>query len=184
MKYTGPVYRPPYEANTLLLQVTVGCAHNKCTFCTMYRDVQFGVEQIDQVEKDLQEAQQFNGNVKRIFLVNGDAFVLNARRLKEIAEKIHHYLPKVETITMYASINNIMHKSDEDLAELAKLGIGDLWSTKGPQTPFVRLKLAITHYYSVVPRAEPTASCRPKGAHIGGIRGDSLRHPRRSALWA
>ena len=127
MKYTGPVYRPPYEANTLLLQVTVGCAHNKCTFCTMYRDVKFGVEQIDQVEKDLQEAQQFHGNVKRVFLVNGDAFVLNARRLKEIAEKIHHYLPKVETITMYASINNIMHKSDEDLAELAKLGIGDLW---------------------------------------------------------
>lgn len=127
MKYTGPVYRPPYEANTLLLQVTVGCAHNKCTFCTMYRDVKFDVENIEQVEKDLQEAQQSYGNVKRIFLVNGDAFVLTAKRLKEIAEKIHHYLPTVEKITMYSSINNIKHKSDEDLAELAKLGICDLW---------------------------------------------------------
>ena len=127
MKYTGPVYRPPYEANTLLLQVTVGCAHNKCTFCTMYRDVKFSIEKIDQVEKDLQEAQQLHGNVKRIFLVNGDAFVLSATRLKEIAVKIHHYLPKVEKITMYSSINNIKHKSDEELAELAKLGIGDLW---------------------------------------------------------
>ena len=84
MKYTQPVYRPPYEANTLLLQVTVGCAHNKCTFCTMYRDVKFQVEKIDQVEKDLQEAQQLYGNVKRVFLVNGDAFVLSAKRLKEI----------------------------------------------------------------------------------------------------
>jgi radical SAM superfamily enzyme YgiQ (UPF0313 family) len=89
MKYTQPVYRPPYEANTLLLQVTVGCAHNKCTFCTMYRDVKFQVEKTDQVEKDLQEAQQLYGNVKRVFLVNGDAFVLSAKRLKEIAEKVH-----------------------------------------------------------------------------------------------
>jgi radical SAM superfamily enzyme YgiQ (UPF0313 family) len=127
MKYTEPVYRPPYEANTLLLQVTVGCAHNKCTFCTMYRDAKFQVEKIDQVEKDLQEAQQIYRNVKRVFLVNGDAFVLSAKRLKEIAEKVHHYLPEVEKITMYSSINNIKHKSDEELAELAKLGIGDLW---------------------------------------------------------
>lgn len=127
MKYTGPVYRPPYEANTLLLQVTVGCAHNKCTFCTMYRDVKFERESLEQIEKDLQEAQQLYGNVQRIFLVNGDAFVLPAKRLKEIAEKIHHYLPNVEKITMYSSINNIKHKSDDDLAELAKLGIGDLW---------------------------------------------------------
>jgi radical SAM superfamily enzyme YgiQ (UPF0313 family) len=127
MKYTQPVYRPPYEANTLLLQVTVGCAHNKCTFCTMYRDAKFQVEKIDQVEKDLQEAQQLYGNVKRVFLVNGDAFVLSAKRLKEIAEKVHHYLPEVEKITMYSSISNIKHKTDEQLAELAKLGIGDLW---------------------------------------------------------
>ncbi|MGQ1786498.1 radical SAM protein [Saccharicrinis sp. GN24d3] len=127
MNYTGPVYRPPYEANTLLLQVTVGCAHNQCTFCTMYRDVNFSVDKIDQVERDLKEAKQLYPNVKRVFLVNGDAFVLSARRLKVIAEKIHDYLPQVEVITMYASINNIMGKTDEELAELAKLGIGDLW---------------------------------------------------------
>ncbi len=127
MKYTGPVYRPPYEANTPLLQVTVGCAHNKCTFCTMYRDVKFERESLEQIEKDLQEAQQLYPNAQRIFLVNGDAFVLPAKRLKAIAEKIHHYLPSIEKITMYSSINNIKHKSDEDLAELAKLGICDLW---------------------------------------------------------
>ncbi|MCZ4696400.1 radical SAM protein [Ancylomarina euxinus] len=127
MNYTGPVYRPPYEANTLLLEVTVGCAHNKCTFCTMYHDVKFSIAKADRIEQDLQEAQRLYPNVKRIFLVNGDAFVLSANRLKNIAEQIHKYLPKVEIITMYASINNIMHKSDEELAELAKLGIGDLW---------------------------------------------------------
>ena len=117
MNYTGPVYRPPYEANTLLLEVTVGCAHNKCTFCTMYRDVQFSVAKRNQIEQDLQEAQKLYPKVKRVFLVNGDAFVLSARRLKEIANKIYEYLPSIEVITMYASINNIMHKSDEELAE-------------------------------------------------------------------
>ncbi|NOU60151.1 radical SAM protein [Marinifilum caeruleilacunae] len=127
MNYTGPVYRPPYEANTLLLQVTVGCAHNKCTFCTMYRDVKFSVDKMEQVEKDLQEAQEKYPKVKRVFLVNGDAFVLSGRRLKAVAEMIHKYLPEVEIITMYASINNIMGKTDEELADLAKLGIGDLW---------------------------------------------------------
>ncbi len=127
MKYTGPVYRPPYEANCLLLQVTVGCAHNQCTYCTMYKDVGFATESIDQIENDLQEAQQLDPNVKRVFLVNGDAFVLSARRLKTIAKRIRHYLPKVEIITMYASINNIKSKSDEELRELREMGINDLW---------------------------------------------------------
>ena len=127
MNYTGPVYRPPYEANTLLLQVTVGCAHNKCTFCTMYRNVKFSVDKMDQVERDLQEAQEKYPKVKRVFLVNGDAFVLSARRLKVVAQMIHKYLPEVEIITMYASINNIKGKTDKELAELAQLGIGDLW---------------------------------------------------------
>lgn len=127
MNYTGPVYRPPYEANTLLLEVTVGCAHNKCTFCTMYRDVNFSVAKPEQLEADLQEAQRLYPTVKRIFLVNGDAFVLSAKRLKYIAKKIHTYLPQVEIITMYASVNNIMHKTDDELKELVELGIGDLW---------------------------------------------------------
>ncbi|WP_406656904.1 radical SAM protein [Methanolobus sp. ZRKC2] len=127
MKYTGPVYRPPYEAGSLLLQVTVGCAHNRCTYCTMYKDVQFAAESIEQVEKDLQEARKLHGDAKRVFLVNGDAFVLSASRLKPIAELIIKYLPDVEVITMYASVNNIKSKTDEELRELRDLRINDLW---------------------------------------------------------
>jgi len=93
----------------------------------MYRDTAFSVEGIAQVEKDLQEAQAMYPRTKRVFLVNGDAFVLSAKRLKPIAELIHKYLPQVEMISMYASINNIMGKTDEELAELNRLGIGDLW---------------------------------------------------------
>lgn len=127
MKYTGPIFRPPVEADTLLLQVTVGCAHNKCTFCTMYKSVRFSTEPLAQIEKDLQKAREIYGDLKRIFLINGDAFVLSASRLKPIAELIIKYFPNMEVITMYASVRNIMDKSDEDLLELRNLRINDLW---------------------------------------------------------
>lgn len=98
MKYTGPVYRPPFEARSLLLHVTVGCSHNKCAFCTMYREVPFGVESLEQIEKDIIEAKEYNPDITRVFLENGDAFVLSADKLKAIALLIHKHLKKVETI--------------------------------------------------------------------------------------
>lgn len=127
MTYTGPVYRPPVEAGSLLLQVTVGCAHNECNFCTMYRGTKFSVEPLEQIERDLEEARQLYKNVKRVFLVNGDAFVLSTKRLKPIAGKIIEFFPEVKVITMYASISNIRIKSDEELKELRALRINELW---------------------------------------------------------
>jgi radical SAM superfamily enzyme len=126
MHYTHPVYRPPFEANSLLLQVTAGCSHNSCTFCSMYRDVPFYVEPIDQIEEDLIEAARLFPGVKRVFLVNGDPFTLTARQLMAIAEVVHRHLPEVENIATYASINNIARKSDAELADLRSLKINDL----------------------------------------------------------
>ena len=126
MKYTGTTFRPPFEANSLLLQVTTGCSHNKCSFCTMYRDTPFGVEPMEQIEKDLVEARSFAPGARRVFLENGDPFALSADRLTEIAEAVHKYLPRVETIAMYASINNIRNKTDEELVKLRGLGINEL----------------------------------------------------------
>ena len=126
MHFTGLTYRPPFEARSLLLQVTTGCSHNKCAFCTMYRDVPFRVEPLEQVEKDLEEAASYSGQITRVFLENGDPFALSADRLLQIADLIHRYLPKVETIAMYASIKNIIGKSDEELCSLRKAGINEL----------------------------------------------------------
>ena len=126
MHYTGPVYRPPFEANSLLLQATVGCSHNKCTFCTMYRETPFAVCPTEQVEADIEEAARRWPNAKRVFLENGDAFVLSADRLELLAEMIHAKLPKVQTITMYASILNVRTKSDEELRRLRAAGINEL----------------------------------------------------------
>lgn len=126
MNYTGPVYRPPFEADSLLLQVTVGCSHNQCAFCTMYRAVPFSVCPMEQVEADIEEAARRWPNAKRVFLENGDPFVLSAERLVRIAEAIHAKLPRVETIAMYASIQNIRSKTDAELRHLRALGVNEL----------------------------------------------------------
>lgn len=126
MSLIGMVYRPPYEANSLLLQVTQGCSHNKCTFCYMYPDVTFSVCPMEQVEADIEEAARYCPDVERVFLEHGDAFVLSADRLVQIADAIHAKLPRVKTIAMYASIQNIRHKSDADLRRLHECGIGGL----------------------------------------------------------
>ncbi|MDG3088555.1 radical SAM protein [Vibrio hannami] len=127
MKYTGPVYRPPLEGQTPLLQVTVGCAHNKCTYCNMYKEVQFSAENNGQIEQDIIELKRMYGYIPRMFLVNGDAFVLRANKLLDIASLIRKHAPECKTITMYASIDNIKSKSDEDLKLLRDAGINDLY---------------------------------------------------------
>lgn len=126
MNYTHPVYRPLFEANSLLLRVTAGCSHNKCAFCSMYRNVPFSVEKIEQIEKDLTEARLLYSRVRRVFLVSGDPFVLKANQLSRIAERVNHHLPEVENIAMYDSITNIANKSDEELKALRALNINDL----------------------------------------------------------
>lgn len=126
MKYTGTIYRPPFEARSLLLQVTSGCSHNQCSFCSMYQEVPFQIETLEQIETDLKEARSNHPYVQRIFLVNGDPFALSAGKLKTIAQKINEILPEVETIAMYASVHNIANKSDEELKELRALKINDL----------------------------------------------------------
>ncbi|MBQ9290162.1 MAG: radical SAM protein [Clostridia bacterium] len=126
MNLTGIVYRPPYEANSFLLQVTKGCSHNRCTFCSMYPGVPFAVCPMEEVEADLEEGARYCPDVTRVFLEHGDAFVLSSDRLLAIAEAVHRKLPKVETIAMYASIQNIRTKTDAELRELRACGIHGL----------------------------------------------------------
>lgn len=126
MKYTGLTYRPPFEANSLLLQVTRGCSHNSCAFCTMYRDTPFGEETLEQIERDIDEASQMELNTRRVFLVNGDAFCLPAQKLARVAEMIGEKLPQIRTISMYASIRNIQEKTDAELRMLRELGVNEL----------------------------------------------------------
>ena len=121
MHFTGQVYRHPMEGSTQLLEVTAGCSHNKCTFCTMYRNTPFAVSPMEHVEEDLKELKKMGRSIKRIFLVNGEPFVLSANKLIVIGELINSYFPEIETITCYASIKNLKNKSLEDLNKLRSL---------------------------------------------------------------
>jgi radical SAM superfamily enzyme YgiQ (UPF0313 family) len=132
MHYTGTIYRPPYEANTPLLQVTVGCSHNKCKFCSMYKGVQFKVSPMEEIEADLVELREANPNIERIYLLNADAFVLSFEKLKPIILKIKEYLPKCESISMFSRISNIKNKTIDQLKELRNLGVTDLYT--GPES--------------------------------------------------
>lgn len=126
MHFTGQVYRHPMEGNTQLLEVTAGCSHNKCTFCTMYRKTPFSVSPVDHVEQDLIELKRIGRPIKRLFLVNGEPFVLSSNRLIEIGQLINKYLPEIETITCYTSIKNLANKSLEDLKKLRALKFNQL----------------------------------------------------------
>lgn len=126
MHYTGLTYRPPYEANSVLLQVTAGCSHNACTFCTMYRDTAFSVSPLEEVEADLAEVARWRPAADRVFLVNGDALCLDTDSLLAIADLIHAYLPQVGHITGYVRITNIASKTDQEIRMLAEAGFGEV----------------------------------------------------------
>ncbi len=124
VKYIGAIYRPPSEAQSLIIQATVGCNHNKCTFCGSYRDKRFAIRSIDEIRRDLEEA-QFMGPVERVFLADGDALCLSQRRLLEIVDAVNEYIPSVQRIGIYANAKNIRKKSLDELKALRdrKLGI-------------------------------------------------------------
>ncbi len=126
MHYTGQVYRHPIEANTPLLEVTAGCSHNKCSFCTMYLETPFKVSPLSYVEEDLAEMKAIYGEVRRIFLVNGEPFILSTEKLIAIGELIGKYFPEIETITCYASVKSLKTKTVEDLKRLKTLGYDEL----------------------------------------------------------
>jgi len=127
MKYEGTVYRPPSEAYSLIIQVTIGCAHNKCSFCGMYKDKKFRIRTNDEIFRDLEEARKYHSLVKRIFLADGDALVLPTNTLKNILIKIKELYPECERVGVYGAPKDILNKSVHELKELKELGLGILY---------------------------------------------------------
>ncbi len=131
MNYNGTIYRPPVEANTFLLPITEGCTHNSCSFCNMYQNIPFRMLSLSEVEEYLQEVKKSYGRycerIRRVYLVGADPFALSAKNLLERINLTKKYLPKTKVVTMYARTDNIASKSDEELAELNKAGIDDLY---------------------------------------------------------
>ena len=121
MHFTGTIWRPPYEAWSALLQVTAGCTHHKCKFCTLY-DVQFQMSPIDEIEADLQEIYIHMPDVTRLFLTGANPFILSTERLKAIANLSKQYLQRLRSIGCFARITDISAKTIDDLKALRTLG--------------------------------------------------------------
>lgn len=124
MRYEGSIYRPPSEAYSLIVQVTIGCAHNKCTFCSMFKDKKFRVRNVSEVLEDLDSARQHYRRVNRIFLADGDALVLQNKDLLVILDHIKKLFPECERVGIYGSPQDVLRKSHEELVELLEHGIG------------------------------------------------------------
>lgn len=133
MHYTGTIWRPPYEASSMLLEVTAGCTHHKCKFCTLYDDLPFSfrMSPMEDIEADLEEAREqtckWKGyNVQRTFLTGANPFVLSYERLIRIAGLIKEYFPENQTIGCFARITDISLKSDAQLQSLREVGFDGL----------------------------------------------------------
>jgi radical SAM superfamily enzyme YgiQ (UPF0313 family) len=123
LRYEGAVYRPPSEAYSLIIQVTIGCAHNKCTFCSMYKDKAFRIRDINEVFEDLELARKYYKYVNKIFLADGDALVLKTEHLKAVLLKIKKLFPECERVGVYSAPKDILRKTKEELIELKNLGL-------------------------------------------------------------
>ncbi|MDR0851337.1 MAG: B12-binding domain-containing radical SAM protein [Clostridiales Family XIII bacterium] len=124
MQYEGNIFRPPSEAYSLIVQATIGCAHNECTFCSMFKDKQFRIRKVSEVIADLEEARGYYSNVGRIFLADGDALVLKQEELLEILLKIQTLFPECARVGIYGSPQDVLRKGVSDLAALKTAGLG------------------------------------------------------------
>ena len=124
MHYYGAVYRPPSEAYSLIVQCTLGCSHNKCAFCNMYKDKKFSIRPVEEVLRDLAEARSYERRIERIFLADGDALILPMDYLLTVLDYIRDNFPKCRRVAAYATTKAIMRKTDEELRTLREHGLG------------------------------------------------------------
>ena len=122
--YQGAIFRPPSEAHSLLVQVTVGCSHSRCSFCSMFRDKHFRTKPWAVVEADLREAAAAGPRWDRAFLCDGDALVLSTGRLLRILDGIRQHLPWIRRVGVYGNPRSLRRKGQGDLERLRRAGLG------------------------------------------------------------
>jgi len=127
MRYEGAIFRPPSEAYSYILQVTLGCAHNKCTFCHSFKEKKFKIRPIEEVFEDLQMARAYYKNIDKIFLADGDALVLKNSHLMAILDKIKELFPECGRVGIYGRALDILRKTDAELLELRDNGMGIIY---------------------------------------------------------
>ena len=147
MQYEGAVYRPPSEAGSFILQVTIGCARNTCTFCTMYKDKKFRIRDMEEIRRDIREVREYYGDrIRRIFLADGDALIVPTPRLLEILEELNSAFPSAERITAYGAPKDVLGKTEEELKALCEKGLQMVYMglESGDEEVLRRVKKGVT----------------------------------------
>lgn len=127
MRYEGDIYRPPSEAYSYILQITIGCAHNKCTFCGSFKAKKFRIRKIEEVYEDLEMARKYYRRIEKIFLADGDALVLKNSYLMDVLTRIEELFPECQRVGIYGRATDILRKTDEELLELKAHGMGIIY---------------------------------------------------------
>ncbi|MBI2281739.1 MAG: radical SAM protein [Bacteroidetes bacterium] len=127
ISYDEPLFRPPSEAYSIIIQITLGCSYNKCAFCEMYTSKQFKARKEEDVFKDIDTFIPYRDEVRKVFLADGDPLVLSTERLLRILTKLKNTFPKLQRISTYATPTNIIRKSVQELEELKNAGLDLLY---------------------------------------------------------
>lgn len=186
MRYEEPVFRPPSEADSYLLPVTSGCSHNGCSFCAMYLAKRFRVRPEAEVLEDIEVARETLGDIRRVFLLDGDAFILGAGRLRRILRALRESFPSLGRVGTYVNAANVASKKDEDLRGLVerKLTIGYLGLETGDEELLEHIDKGATvdDMVTAVTRAQAAGMRMSVMALLGmGGRRGSRRHARATA---
>lgn len=127
IKYEGDVYRPPSEARSLIIQATIGCSHNRCTFCAMYKRKKYRERELDEIIKDIEIAAAYLPHTRRIFLADGNALAIETPKLIKILELLSESFSHLERVTLYGNPHDLLQKTTEELAELGKNKLGMIY---------------------------------------------------------
>lgn len=184
--YDEPVFRPPSEASSLILQATIGCSHNRCAFCYMYKTKRFRVKPWEDLEAEIDAAAVMWPDTRRIFLADGDAFVLSTGRLERLLDHCRRTFPSLQRVTAYATPQNLFGKSVEEMRRLVSAGLSILYY--GVETGDPELLERIDKGASPDEMAEGCLKAREAGFKLSvtvilglGGRGGSRRHARATA---
>ncbi|MCL1865416.1 MAG: radical SAM protein [Spirochaetes bacterium] len=123
MRYEGNIYRPFSEANSYLLQCTIGCSHNKCTFCGMYKDKKYRIRPISEIKEDIRLAKEHYGDIEKVFLCDGDAIDIETDTLLEILSELKDTFPSLRHVGTYVGPVSVLKKSISELKALTDSGL-------------------------------------------------------------
>ncbi|MFZ5647169.1 MAG: radical SAM protein [Bacillota bacterium] len=127
MKYDMPLFRPPSEAFSLILQVTIGCSHNACSFCGTYKMKKFRIKDWHEIESDIKEAAYYSGDAERIFLADGNALTMETEMLVSLLERLYKTFPRLKRVSSYAGPKDLLKKTGDELRLIRESGLNMIY---------------------------------------------------------